>query len=101
MQGKGTSNTVNIGRRFFENAQEVSETAGLNKILIERFKVILSVLACSVNVKSEKYDNYVEDTLKLYLSIRFLYTVQEPYSLLLFLSGFCPKKCKKHETRTT
>ncbi|KAL4143561.1 hypothetical protein QTP88_005879 [Uroleucon formosanum] len=69
VQGKGTSNTGNIGRRFFEHAQEVSEITGLNKILIERFKVILSILACSYNVNFEKYDNYAKDTLKLYLQL--------------------------------
>jgi hypothetical protein len=69
VQGKGISNTGNIGRRFFEHAQEVSEITGLNKILIERFKVILSILGCSYNVNSEKYDNYEKDTLKLYLQL--------------------------------
>jgi hypothetical protein len=73
VQGKGIFNTGNIGRRFFEHAQEVSEITGLNKILIERFKVILSILGCSYNVNSEKYDNYAKDTLKLYLQLYHWY----------------------------
>lgn len=69
VQGKGTSSTGIVGRRFFEHAQEVSKITGLNKILLERSKVILSILACSYNVNYKKYDIYAKDTLKLYFQL--------------------------------
>lgn len=76
MQGKGTFNMGNVGKRLFEHAQELSEITGLNKILLERFKFILSILACSYN--SEKYDYYVKDTLKLYLQLYPSYASEHP-----------------------
>lgn len=69
MQGKSIYNTGNVRRRFFVHAQEVSEITVLNKILLERFNVVLSILGCSYNVNSEKYDHCAEDTLKLYLQL--------------------------------
>jgi len=36
---QGTSNTGNIGRRFFEHAQEVSEITRLNKYLLNVLKL--------------------------------------------------------------
>lgn len=88
VQGKGTSNTGNIGRHFFEHAQEVSEITGLNKILIEHFKVILSISACSYNVNSEKYDNYAKDTLKLYLQLYYMCSLLFSWSAIFGFSFF-------------
>jgi len=109
---QGTSNTGNIGRRFFEYAQEVSEITRLNKILIERFKVILSILACSYNVNSEKYDNYGNDTLKLYLQLYPWYRMPPSVHKILvhgsraiqlapFPIGILSEEAQEARTRTT
>lgn len=68
VQGKGTSNNGNVGRRFFEHAEEVSEITGLDKRLLERFYVILCDLASFKNVDPIKYDHYAKETTKLYFS---------------------------------
>lgn len=42
-QGFGSTNDGNTARKFFNNADVVSEVTGVDKVLIERFAVILQV----------------------------------------------------------
>lgn len=43
VQGSGTSNTGNVARRFFKNADEAAAATGIDKQLISKFSTILQV----------------------------------------------------------
>jgi hypothetical protein len=64
LQGKGTSNIGNDGWQIFEHGDEVSKITGLDRRLLDQFKVILSILVSFKVVDAIKYDKYAKDTTK-------------------------------------
>lgn len=65
IQGKCTSNTGNVARRFSYNYLEISKRTKLDKRLLK----IYSTLACSYDVDNEKLDKYAQETTKLNISL--------------------------------
>lgn len=65
IQGKGTSNTGNVARSFFAQANEVSAATGINENLIKRFHIILQVLACGSVINSQAFEKYAFETAKI------------------------------------
>lgn len=64
-QGSGTTNTGNVARCFFAEAETVAEIIGLNKDLIIRLGNILQVLACGQEIDCQKFEKYCLDTAEL------------------------------------
>ncbi|XP_011697762.1 PREDICTED: uncharacterized protein LOC105455831, partial [Wasmannia auropunctata] len=64
-QGSGTTNTGNVARCFFAEAETVAEITGLNKNLILRLGNILQILACGKEIDCEKFKKYCLDTAEL------------------------------------
>lgn len=67
--GFGNSNDGNTSRRFFENAESSSRITGINIGLMNRFKVILEVISSGHEIDHQKFDEYAQDTGKLYVEL--------------------------------
>lgn len=68
VQGRGTSNTGNVARRFFRNTEKVAEITGINLNLLNRFSTILTVItSCGYEINSAKFENYAIETAELYV----------------------------------
>lgn len=65
--GSGNSNDGNTARRFFNNADIVSEVTGFDEQLITRFKVILEALCSGKHIDGQKFDEYCNETAILYI----------------------------------
>lgn len=63
--GSGTSNTGNVARRFFANAEKVSVITGLNEAALRRCGTILQVLASGREVNIDAFSNYCDTTANL------------------------------------
>lgn len=63
--GKGTSNTGNVARRFFKNAEKVARITGLNLAIIQRCGTILQVMACGRKINPSAFGAYCEETARL------------------------------------
>lgn len=64
-QGAGTTNTGNVARSFFAQAESVATATGLSEVLIKRLHNILQVLTCSNMVNCRKFENYCSKTAEL------------------------------------
>lgn len=62
LHGYGSSNDGNTARRFFEDPETTSEITGLDKNLIRRFKIILSVINCKKPINAEKFKSFTDET---------------------------------------
>ena len=62
IQGKGTSNTGNVATKFFQNFEKVSEITGFNKSILERFCVILTVIASEKVIEEDKFKKFAADS---------------------------------------
>ncbi|CAG9840790.1 unnamed protein product [Diabrotica balteata] len=67
--GYGNSNDGNTSRRFFQNTECSSCITGINRELINRFKVILEVISSGHEIDHHKFENYAQDTAKLYVKL--------------------------------
>lgn len=67
--GYGNSNDGNTSRRFFQNAECSSRITGINIDLINRFKVILEIISSGQEVDYQKFEDYAQDTAKLYVEL--------------------------------
>ncbi|CAI6372175.1 unnamed protein product [Macrosiphum euphorbiae] len=67
VQGRGTSNTGNVARRFFRNTEKVAEITGINLNLLNRFSTILTVISCGSEINYDEFENYAKDTAELYV----------------------------------
>lgn len=67
VQGRGTSNTGNVARRFFRNTEKVAEITGINLNLLNRFSTIITVISCGYEINSDKFENYAIETAELYV----------------------------------
>lgn len=69
VQGKGTSNTANVGRTFLKNYKIVSEITEVDEKLIKRFYIIMVTLSCGRTINFENFEKYTHNTAKLYVSL--------------------------------
>lgn len=67
--GYGNSNDGNTSRRFFQNAECSSCITGINIDLINRFKVILEIISSGQEVDYQKFEDYAQDTAKLFVEL--------------------------------
>lgn len=67
--GFGSSNDGNTARRFFENADIVSEITKINIDLIKKFHVILQTLSSGFDIDVNKFKTYALETAKLFVSL--------------------------------
>ena len=67
--GPGTSNDGNTARRAFRDANKLSEVTDVNVELLQRFAVILSVLASSLPIDTAKLDQYALETARLFVNL--------------------------------
>lgn len=67
VQGRGTSNTGNVARRFFRNTEKVAEITKINLNLLNRFSTILTVISCGYEINYDEFENYAKDTAELYV----------------------------------
>lgn len=74
-QGSGTTNTGNVIRSFFAQAESVAEITGLDKDVIKRLDTILQTVACGRNINCEKFDKYCLDTAELCLNLYSWYSM--------------------------
>jgi len=69
VQGKGTSNTGNVARKFFANAEMVANITGVNVELIKRFGNILTTISCGYPINLNKFEAYTDETARLYVDL--------------------------------
>jgi len=69
VQGRGTSNTGNVARRFFKNTEKVSEITGVDVNLLNRFSVILTAMSSGSEINYERFDKYAKETAELYVRL--------------------------------
>lgn len=82
--GSGTSNTGNVARRFFENAEKVAEITGLDLTAIQRCGSILQVMASGREVKTAKFGLYCEETARLLIKLYpWYYLPASVYKILI------------------
>lgn len=65
--GSGSSNDGNTARRFFNNPKLTAEITGLNEELVEKFAVILSVLACGQPINVSAFKAFCHETAEYYV----------------------------------
>ncbi|KAJ8676990.1 hypothetical protein QAD02_012777 [Eretmocerus hayati] len=64
----GTSNDGNTSRRFFEYPGKTARILGVNQRLIEMFKIILEVINCPREIDADKFKEYTNQVVSLYLN---------------------------------
>ncbi|XP_055839998.1 uncharacterized protein LOC129907699 [Episyrphus balteatus] len=67
--GFGNSNDGNVARKFFQNYEASSKVTGVNPELIRRFYMILQAISSGFNINLEKFQNYCQDTARLYVEL--------------------------------
>ncbi|CAH1962303.1 unnamed protein product [Acanthoscelides obtectus] len=67
--GYGSSNDGNTARIFFHNPQTSSDITGVDRELIEKFAIILGVLASGCAIDMEKFASLVEEARNLYIHL--------------------------------
>lgn len=75
VQGKGTSNTGNVARRFFKDAEKVAEITGFNLNLLKCFSIILTVISCGHEVNAENFGKHTTETSELYVQFYNWYRI--------------------------
>lgn len=87
-QGSGSSNDGNTARRFFRDPQLASEITGIDQRLIERFGIILQVLACGLPIDATKFDVYAKETARLFVQLYgWFYMPSSVHKILLHGAG--------------
>lgn len=72
-QGHGTTNDGNTARRFFEDIEITASITGVNQDLIKRFKTILETISSGHSIDTNKFRDYAEATIKLYVDLYHWY----------------------------
>ena len=67
--GSGTSNNGNNARRFFQDPELTSSITRVDKVLIEKFCIILQAMTSGKRIDFIKFEEYCEETAKLYVSL--------------------------------
>ncbi|XP_050314983.1 uncharacterized protein LOC126749358 [Anthonomus grandis grandis] len=67
--GYGSTNDGNTARRFFQNPVLSSQITGIDKELIEKFHLILRILASGCNIDITNFRILLNDTRRLYLHL--------------------------------
>ena len=67
--GYGSSNDGNTARKFFQNPQTSSEITRVDKKLIEKFSIILRVLASGGAINLDNFSKLLEETKNLYVNL--------------------------------
>ena len=65
----GTSNNGNTARRFFLDPELTSSITGVDKVLFEKFGIILQAMTSGKRIDFIKFEEYCEETAKLYVSL--------------------------------
>ena len=65
--GRGTSNDGNTARIFFNEYEVSSRITEIDMDLIKRLGVILKVINCRFDIDAVKFDQYCQETFKLYV----------------------------------
>ncbi|CAG9834500.1 unnamed protein product [Diabrotica balteata] len=94
--GYGNSNDGNTSRRFFQNTECSSRITGLNRELINRFKVILEVLLSGHEIDHQKFENYAPDTAQLYVQVIQVQVIQQAILPIRQLSEEAAEARNKH-----
>lgn len=68
IQGRGTSNTGNVGRTFLRNYRTVSEITEIDENLIRRFYLIMIALSSGQKINYENFKKFTTETAELYIS---------------------------------
>ncbi|XP_058810116.1 uncharacterized protein LOC131675224 [Phymastichus coffea] len=84
LQGAGNTNDGNTARKFFKNFKIVSNLTGFDEDLLQRFHVILVVISSGYKINTEEFQNYCEDTAKMYVTLyNFYYMPPSVHVILL------------------
>ena len=68
IQGRGTSNTGNVGRKFLKNYKIVSKITGVYEKLIEKLYFIMITLSCGEEINLDAFKLFARETAELYVS---------------------------------
>lgn len=68
-QGSGTTNTGNVARCFFAQAESVAKIIDIEKDLIIKLGNILQVLTCGKEINCKKFKRYCLDTAELCIQL--------------------------------
>ena len=68
-QGGGNSNDGNTARKFFNNPLLASQITGIDKVLIERFSNILSVISSGHYIQQVHFKEYCYETAEMAVSL--------------------------------
>ncbi|CAH1973695.1 unnamed protein product [Acanthoscelides obtectus] len=74
--GYGSSNDGNTARIFFHNPQTSSDITGVDRELIEKFAIILGVLASGCAIDMEKFASLLEEARNLYVHLYKWYNIR-------------------------
>lgn len=69
VQGQGTSNTGNVARRFFKNAEMSAKITGVDLNLIKKLGDILIAISSGYEINFESFDEYCKETAELYIEL--------------------------------
>nr|XP_022901971.1 uncharacterized protein LOC111414763 [Onthophagus taurus] len=69
----GNTNDGNTSRRFFENYEIAASITGIDKNLIYRLKIILDTLCSGYNINIKRFQDYAQETAKLYVKLYNFY----------------------------
>lgn len=68
-QGFGSANDGNTARRFFQNPEKSAQITGVVLNLVEKFSIILRVLASGHNININEFGSLLNETRELYLNL--------------------------------
>lgn len=83
-QGSGPSNDGNTARRFFRDPDMTSKITDVDKVLIQRFGIILQTLACGRKINTIKFENYASERAELYIKLYPWYYMPASVHKILF-----------------
>ncbi|XP_029710127.2 uncharacterized protein LOC115256029 [Aedes albopictus] len=87
----GNSNDGNTSRTFFKEWRTICEITGLNEDLLERMYIILVIINCKSDINVEVFQNYLETTRKLYISLYGWYPLSPTLHKILVHGGAIAK----------
>lgn len=67
--GFGNTNDGNTARRFFSNPETSSRITGIDINVIKKCSVILETLSSGLKIDTQKFENFAEQTAKLYVDL--------------------------------
>lgn len=81
--GSGSTNDGNTARSFFRNPELTSSITGVDEQLIKSFLIILRTISSGKQINIEKFEELLEDTRNLYLSLYAWYYMPSSVHRLL------------------